>query len=276
MRTRPRRSMATRAILVLAVALSLLPFVAALLPSVTSAAQFARDGLAWPSPVTIENFVAVLREPSILLGPALTTAVAGLVVCATQMTSAVCAAYAFSRLRFPGREALFILVIALWAVPPIVLIVPLYLGFARVGLSGTFAALILPSALISPYAIFLLRQSFASLPGELFEAAAIDGASNARIVTSILIPASWPALATVAVVIMTTTWNSYLWPRLIAGVQLPQVQVAISSLRTQYDDRWTLVMAASVLATLPTIALVIALRRGFVHTLEPSEAGDPK
>lgn len=260
-------------VLLLAVTVSVAPFAVALLPALTHPAQFAREGITWPAPPTLLNFRAVLEDPSIFIQPALTTALAAFVICLLQGASSIAAAYAFLRLRFRGRDIAFAACIVVWVVPATVLVVPLYLAFSRAGLSDTFLALVLPSALTSPYALFLLRQSFASIPDELFDAAAIDGASHLRVVGSIVLPLCRPALATLVVVIMTTTWNSYLWPRLIGGIRMPQVQVAIASLRTQYDDRWTVVMAASVLALLPTVVLVFAARRLFHPDHTPADRG---
>ncbi|MFC7789934.1 carbohydrate ABC transporter permease [Microbacterium sp. MAHUQ-60] len=270
----PARRTATVTILTMAILVSAAPFVVTLLPAFTSPTQFARKGVSWPSPFSLENFLTVLADPAVVIVPALSTTLVAVVTCVIQMTSSVCAAYAFTRLQFRGRNLVFMACIGVWLIPPTVLVVPLYLAFARAGLSGSFVALILPTALASPYALFLLRQSFESIPRELFEAAAIDGASHRRILMSVVLPVCRPALVTLVVVITTTTWNSYLWPRMIAGVQLPQVQVAIASLRTQYDDRWTVVMAASVLALLPTIALVFAIRRLIVQEPAPARQGD--
>lgn len=261
-------------ILAVGIVASAAPFIIILLPAFTSPAQFARKGVSWPSPVTLENFSTVLADPAVLIVPVLTTALVAIITCVIQMTSSVCAAYAFTRLQFRGRNVVFAACVGVWVIPPTVLVVPLYLGFARAGLSGSFLALILPAALASPYALFLLRQSFASIPRELFEAASIDGASHGRILTAIVLPVCRPALVTLVIVITITTWNSYLWPRMIAGVQLPQVQVAIASLRTQYDDRWTVVMAASVLALLPTLALVFAIRSLFIRESNRTRLGD--
>lgn len=271
MSPRRRRSISrwTSAALVIAAVMTMTPFLLVVLVSFTSPAQFAREGLSLPDPWTLQNMADLLRDPTRLLEPMATTAVAAAVIVVVQTASSILAAYAFARFHFAGRRVLFWLYIGSYLVPPVVTFLPIYLVFVRVGLSGTYLALILPFAFASPYAIFLLYQWFAAIPDALFDAAELDGAGPWASLTKIALPLARPAVASVALVIAITTWNSYLWPRLIAGVQLPQVQVAIAGLRTQYDSNWTLIMAATLLTLLPPIGVTLLLRRPFLSTIDP-------
>lgn len=256
------------AVLLCIVVVVLAPLAVVVVVALTAPRQFAQEGVSVPDPWTLENIAAVLADPGILLIPAgITAAVAG-VVCLTQTASSVLAAFAFARFDFPGRRLLFAVFLAAWLVPPVVTVLPLYLAFVRLGLAGTFAALVLPSAFASPYAVFLLRQWFAGIPAPLLDAATLDGATEWAILRRIVLPISRPAVATVILVIAVSTWNAYLWPRMIAGTRLPQVQVAIASLQTQFDANWTLVLAASGLALLPPVLATIALQHPFRRTIE--------
>lgn len=269
--SRARR--ATRAagvwiVLALEGAVAVAPFILATLVAAMSREQFASDGAPLPDPWTAENFIAVLTKPYPLLAPAALTAAIAAVLCLVQTVSSIFAAYAFARFEFAGRRILFALMMLLWLMPPIVTVLPLYLAFATMRMAGTFVALVLPFVLASPYAVFLLRQWFAGIPADLFDAAAIDGASAWTAFRRIAMPLSAPAVASVVLVTAVTVWNSYLWPRLIAGTRLPQIQVSIASLQTQYDANWTLVLAASSLALLPPLVITVLLQRPFLRIVQ--------
>src|SRR2546429_4668974 len=153
--------------------ISLAPFMLGLLTSFTSAKQFNTSApLSWPSPPTLGNYTGLADAGfgRALLVTALMTAV----ILLGQMTFSVPAAYAFARLQFPGRDALFWVYIATLMVPATVTVVPLYLIMAEVGLRNTFWALVLPFMFGSPYAIFLLREYFRAIPDDLLNAAHLD------------------------------------------------------------------------------------------------------
>lgn len=252
-----------------AVAPVCLVVVASLLPSRT----FARAGLTLAGPWTLDNYAAVLADPDVLVRPAVTTAAAVAVLCVVQTISSVLAAYVFAHATGWASRALFAGFLAMWLVPPVLVVIPWYVGFASVGLAGTFTALVLPTLLASPYAVLLLRQWFAGLPPGIIDAARLDGAGHGVLLRRIVLPLSAPAVTAVVVVTAVTTWNSYLWPRLVAGVRLPQIQVAVAALRTRDDTDWPIVLAAAVLALLPVIGAVILLHRPLLRTF-PSTTGD--
>lgn len=183
------------------------------------------------------------------------TVAATVVISAGQCAASTLAAYAFARLRFPGKEPLFWLYMATMAVPAITLVVPLYLGASSLGLRGTFAGLVVPFVLGSPFAVFWLRQSFRRMPQELLDAAQLDGATHWRTLVSVVLPANWSVLAVLGFITVATQWNSFLWPSVIAssanGARV--LTVATAALQSQYQSNWPLVLAATTLTLLPMV-----------------------
>jgi multiple sugar transport system permease protein len=178
------------------------------------------------------------------------------------------AAYAFGRLEFPGRDALFWVYIATMMVPGTVTVVPLYLMMAQLGMRNTFWALVLPFMFGSPYAIFLLREHFRMIPNDLVNAARLDGANTLDVILHVVIPASRPVLATLTLITVVSQWNSFMWPLVItSGSKWRVLTVATSDLQTRFNSQWTLVMAATTVAIVPLIALFVAAQRHIVASI---------
>ena len=166
----------------------------------------------------------------------------------------------------PGRAIILALVIALYVIPQESIIMPLLIIVSRAGLSDTFTAQILPFV-ASPLYTFLFYQFFAQLPKELYEAAAIDGASIFRTGWSIFIPLSLPALATVSILMGIETWNQYLWPILITQTDYARpISVAIATFFGQDSIYWDRAMAASVLMMIPILIFYLAFQRWFISS----------
>jgi multiple sugar transport system permease protein len=175
------------------------------------------------------------------------------------------AAYAFARLRFRGREVLFLLYLGTLMVPQQVTIVPLFLMMQSVGWVDTFWALILPGA-FHALGVFLLRQFFMTIPRELEESAFIDGASRLRILWQIILPLSKPALATLAVFTFIREWNSFLWPLIVTTTpDMRTLSVGLSLFTGQYGTEWNLLMAAAAVTLLPTLVIFAFAQRYFVE-----------
>ena len=247
--------------------LTLVPFLLGLLTSVTSPQQFATGTpLSLPRPPTAANYVDLAGAGfgRALVVTALMTAV--ILVC--QLTFSVLAAYAFARLEFPGRDALFWVYVATLMVPATVTVVPLYLMMAQAGLRNTFWALVLPFLFGSPYAIFLLREHFRSIPRALINAARIDGANTLDILVHVVLPASRPILVTLTLITVVSQRNSFLWPLVItSGAKWRVLTVATAGLQSQYNAQWTLVMAATTVAMVPLIALFLVFQRHIVRSI---------
>ena len=247
--------------------ITLAPFALGLLTSFTSARQFNTEApLSLPSPPTLENYAGLANAG---FGRALiVTALMTAVILLGQITFSVLAAYAFARLRFPGRDLLFWVYVATLMVPPTVTVVPLYLMMAEVGLRNTFWALVLPFMFGSPYAIFLLREYFRAIPTDLINAARIDGANTLDVIAHVVMPASRPILVTLALITVVSQWNNFMWPLVItSGSNWQVLTVATAGLQSRYNAQWTSVMAATTVSIAPLIVLFVALGRHIVRSI---------
>ena len=178
------------------------------------------------------------------------------------------AAYALARLRFPGRDAIFLTMFATFLISQPVIIVPLFILARALHLLDSYAGLIIPS-IFNAFGIFLLRQFYLAIPRELEEAALIDGAGYFRIWLSIILPLSRPIMSALAILFFLANWNSFLWPLTITSNQdLWMVQVAIASFRQQYNGSWNYVMAASTVVALPTIVMFVIFQKRIIELIK--------
>jgi multiple sugar transport system permease protein len=209
-----------------------------LIPAVLSPANYARIWNDFPLSHFLVNSVAVALTSTSL-----------------QVTTSAMAAYAFARLRFRGRDTLFVLYLATLMIPFQVTVVPLFVEMRYLGFVNTYTGLILPG-IASAFGTFLLRQAFLALPKELDEAAFIDGAGHWTVFTQIILPLAGPALATFSVFAFMASWNSFLWPLVVINSQdLMTLPVGLANLQGRYVTAWNLVMAGSTLSVIPIIAL---------------------
>ncbi len=223
----------------------------------------------FPSNPTLDNLVYIMTEVPFaryLLNSAL---VAGVVTAVALLFHSM-AAYALARLRFPGRGLAFALIVATLLVSLPVILVPLFLLAKQLGLLDTYAGLILP-AIFNAFGIFLLRQYYLSVPRELEEAARIDGCGYLRIYWHVILPLSKSALAALAVLFFLVNWNAFLWPLTITrDPDLWVIQIGIASLQGQHSAAWNLIMAAALLAALPTVIVFAIGQRRLVNALKTS------
>jgi multiple sugar transport system permease protein len=190
---------------------------------------------------------------------------AGITFC--QLIFSSLAAYAFARLKFPGRDLLFLVVLGTMMVPVQVLLIPSFLIVKDLGWQNTFWALIVPRA-VSAFGIFLLRQHYLSIPRELDEAAMIDGASRIGVWWRIILPLSRPALATLAVFAFLFAWNDFLWPLVVTDdPDMRTIQLGLVMFQGRYGTNWTLLMAGTVTATLPTIIAFLLGQKQFIESI---------
>lgn len=226
---------------------------------------FANPPVWWPSSPRWANYVEALTVQP--FGRyALNTLIIAVASVVGHVLSCTVVAYGFARLHAPGREQLFLLVLATLMLPYPVTMVPLYILFARLGWVNTFLPLIVPTFFGNALYIFLLRQFFMTIPMELSEAARIDGANEFRIYRSIILPLAKPALATVAIFEFIARWRDYLGPLIYLSDQdLYTLSLGLHLYSSQYGREWGLLMAASVLITLPIIVLFFSLQKIFVQ-----------
>ena len=260
---------ATYAVLTVGAVLTLAPFVLSLMTAVKTPQQFATETpLTWPDPFTLDNFARLFGQQYDFVTPIVVTAQVVAVILIGQLVFSVFAAYAFARLQFPGRDALFWVYLGTLMVPQAVTIIPLFAMMTSIGLRNTFWALVLPQLFGSPYAIFLLREYFRGIPGDLLDAARLDGCGTARILRHVVVPVSRPILATLAIITVVSHWNNFLWPLVITtGRQWQVLTVATANLQSQYNGNWTIVMAATTVAILPLLVLFLAFQRHVIRSI---------
>jgi multiple sugar transport system permease protein len=272
------------ALLVLVAVLMLGPFVWMLSGAFkTERAMFAYPPQWLPDPATTDNFATLTRNlpfaPSLAEGvfkPGIVgnTFIMAIGITAGQIATSALAAYAFARLQFPGRDALFVLYLAALIVPLEVRMVPIYLLVRQFGWLDSFQGLIVPQ-LVTAYGTFLLRQFFLTLPRELEDAAWIDGASRFGTFRLIVLPLSVPALATLGAIQFTSWWTAFLWPLIITTGKLDTLtlNVALNTFRGTNATQWGPIMAGSTLAVLPIVVVYLLAQRYFVQGIQLTGLG---
>jgi len=217
-----------------------------------------------PSPIDLGNFARI--DAAFPMGRFLFNSILVAVVVTTlQVSTSAMAAYAFARLRFPGRDMLFLVYLATLMIPLQVTILPLFVEMRFLGQIDSYGGLILPS-MASAFGTFLLRQAFLGLPRDLEEAAFIDGAGHWTVFRRICLPLSLPMVATFAVFAFMASWNSFLWPLVIVNSpDLMTLPVGLSNLQGRYSTAWNLVMAGATVAVVPVLLLYLVAQRYVVR-----------
>jgi multiple sugar transport system permease protein len=222
-----------------------------------------------PHRPTLHNFVYVFTQANFIRYLWNTFFVSAVVTIVALFFHSM-AGYALARLRFPGRDFIFLSMFATFLISQPVIIVPLFIVARTLGLLDSYAGLIIPS-IFNAFGIFLLRQFYLAVPRELEEAALIDGAGYFRIYWSIVLPLSRPILSALAILFFLANWNSFLWPLTITSNQdLWMVQVAIASFRQQYNGSWNYIMAASTVVALPTIVMFVIFQKRIIESIKTS------
>ena len=229
----------------------------------------------WPSRWSGENYYELLVRREIdgaffdyRIVPALFNSVAVATLSTLfGLLLTVPAGYAFAKLRFRGRERVLKLLIAALVIPGQVAMLPLFLIFRELGLVNSYAGVILPS-LAGIFAILFVRQATLAIPDEMIDAARVDGASEIRIFASIVLPLLTPIVATLALFLFLGSWNDFLWPLIVLADQhLYTLPVAVAAISREHAADGELMMAASVVTTLPVLLLFLALQRYYLTGL---------
>jgi multiple sugar transport system permease protein len=187
-----------------------------------------------------------------------------------QLLSSSFAAYAFSKLSFPGRRGLFLGYIATIAVPWQAYMVPQFIIMRSMGLNNTHLAIICLQA-FSAFGVFMMKQFYDSVPDELREAARIDGLSEYGAWLRIMLPLSKPAISTLTIITFVNTWNDFLGPLIyLTRTDLKTIQIGLRSFISQYSSEYGLIMAASVVALIPVLLVFLSLQRYFVQGVASS------
>lgn len=236
--------------------------------------EYMANQLALPTSVTWDNFTAVFQYPRLLSWFGNSILLTGVSVGACTLI-AILAAYAFANLQFPGRNTLFNLITPLMVIPPIVMIIPIFVLFQKVGLINNLAGpIVIYTGLMLPFTIYLLRNFFITIPREIREAALLDGCSSWQLVTKIILPLSRPALVTSVIVNAVWVWNELLIA--LVFLQTEEQRTLIVGIAASLQKRFNLdipsLMAGLAVATIPMILLYVvgqnALVRGLVAGFE--------
>ncbi|AQU65621.1 carbohydrate ABC transporter permease [Streptomyces niveus] len=256
--------MLSYAILAVALLISAFPFYWTIVAASRSNADLAKvPPTLLPGPNLIGNFEAVLEEADI--GKALLNSliVSGSITVGTVLCCTL-AGFAFAKLRFRGRGALLALTVGTMMIPPQLGVIPLFMLIAELQWVNQLQAVILPG-LVSAFGVFFMRQYLVqSLPDELIEAARVDGASTARIFWSIVVPIARPGMAVLGMLTFMTAWNDFFWPIIALSSQEPTVQVALRQLGGGYVHDQSVIMAGTLLGTLPVLLVFGLLGRQIV------------
>lgn len=222
-----------------------------------------------PSAPTLESYRRVADTIPIvrMLANSLIVTVATV---ALQLTTCALSAYAFSRMRWKGRDALFIVYLATLMIPGQVTITPLFILIKQLGWNNSYQALILPAA-TSAFGTFLLRQAMITIPREYEEAAFLDGASHWGVFRSIIVPMSRASLATLAVFSAMGAWNDFLWPLIVLkDPDMMTLPVGLALLQGRYTNDWNMIMAGAVISVVPIVVAFFAAQRSFVNGMVSS------
>ncbi|MFE4911000.1 carbohydrate ABC transporter permease [Streptomyces sp. NPDC056652] len=247
-----------------------IPLIWLLLSSVMSNAEINRFPPAlWPSGIDLGGYRYVLGNAMFPRWFA-NSLIVSVVAVASNLLLGSLGGYAFARMRFAGSRVLLGLMLATMAIPFQLTMIPTFLVMKRLGLIDTLGALIVPS-LVTPFAVFLLRQFFLSLPRELEEAAWIDGCSRLRVLFRIVLPLSRPALSTVAVLTFLTTWNDLTWPLIAINHDTQYtLQLGLTTFQGQHHTQWSAVMAGNVITVLPVLLAFLFAQRSFIQSITSS------
>jgi multiple sugar transport system permease protein len=258
-------AVANHSILIVVAIAFLLPFAFITLTALMTSQQALSSDL-WPHPFQWSNFVDVFRKAPFWRWTLNTIMYSGLATLGL-VVSSVPVAYALARLRWRGRNAVFMVTLIALMLPPQISVVPLYVMWAKLHLVGTLWPLILPNFLGDAFAIFLLRQFFLTIPEEYLDAARVDGCGEFRILTTVVLRLAKPAIAAVALFSILYTFNDFFLPLLYVGENRDRwvLQIGLSQFRSLHQVQWNLTMAATLLAMAPVIVLFFLAQKAFVE-----------
>jgi len=244
----------------------ILPFLWMLSTSLKSQGEAMAYPPVWiPRPLLWSNYLDVVKGFPFALF-ALNSLKIAILGTAGQLASTALGAYAFARMRFPGRNALFIILLATLMIPGSVTMIPTFILFNKLGWLNTHYPLIVPAWFGGAFGTFLVRQFFLTIPIDYNDAASIDGAGHFRIFTAIYLPLAKPVLATLALFTFMNHWNEFLLPVIyLTDQDKMTLTVGLSYFRLQYNTLYHYLMAGTVLSTIPIFILFIILQKYFVR-----------
>jgi multiple sugar transport system permease protein len=256
-------------ILLIGACTMVLPFIWMLSTSLKDANLVYTIPPKWiPDPVDWQNYVDIWTASNLLTGIKNSCIISALVLVFSTLTSSM-AAFAFSKLNFPFKTAIFIMLMSTMMVPLVVLLVPLFMIYSKIGWIDTLLPMIVPASLCNINIIFFLRQYMTGLPRDLLDAAKIDGCSYFGAYWRIYLPLSKPAIVANIIILFMTTWNDYFTPLVFTNSESKQtIQVAIAMLNSHFVQQTDipLMMTASLVAILPVLILFIVCQKYFTES----------
>jgi multiple sugar transport system permease protein len=265
-RRRMLMTVANHALLIACSLIFLLPVVFVLLSSVMTNDQVLSSNL-WPRPFQVSNYRDVV-ETIPLWRYAWNTVQISVIATVGVVLSSIPVAYALSRMRWKGRQAVFIVILATMMLPFQVTVLPLYVIFSQVlHWIPSFKPIVIPAFFGDAFSIFLLRQFFMTIPQDLSDAARVDGASEWQIMTRVIVPLAKPAIAAVALFSFLYNWNDFFAPLLylVDDPNLWTLAIGLNEFRGQHHVEFNLIMAASVLFMIPVVLLFFMAQRVFIE-----------
>ena len=253
------------AYLLVIAALTFIPFAIMLLISVKSSAQYAVSPIGVTPPFHFENYLYAIKT---VWRPVFNSSLVAVVSIAGTLAASSLTAFAFALLPFPGRTVLFFAILALLMIPGILLLVPRYVIVAHLHLLNSYFALILPYiAGGQAFNVLVLRTFFTSIPGEIVDAARVDGAGYWKVFTSVVLPLSRPIMAAMAILQLLSIWNDYIWPAVtIDSVNLRTLTVSLRYLQDAFGlSQWGAIMASYTVASLPLVIVFALTTRTFIQ-----------
>jgi multiple sugar transport system permease protein len=258
-------AVAERSLLIAATIAFLAPLLFIVLTSLMTTDQALSTRL-WPEPFRWSNYTDVFDQAP-MLRYALNSLLYSVGATVLMLVSSVPVAYALARLRWKGRDAVFLLTLATMMLPAQVTAVPLYVLWSKLGLVGTLWPVILPNWFGDAFSIFLLRQFFLTIPEEYADAARVDGCGEIRVMLTVVLRLARPAIAAVGLFAFLYAWNDFFGP-LLYTAENPEhwtLSVGLAQFRTTYQVQWNLTMMATVLFMAPVIVLFFAAQKAFVE-----------
>lgn len=256
-------------VLLVASVLFVVPYLLALLASLKPLDQmFSGSPFALPHPLTWHNFVELINQYD--FGHFLfNTAVVAICIAVGQVFFCALAAYAFAKMDFPGKNALFGVFIAMLLVPGTVTIIPMFIIVKDLGLLDSLPALVIPYVASSVFGVFLMRQFFLRIPEDLVSAAKVDGANSFQVLTRVMMPLSRPVLMTFGIMSFVYGWNNFLWPLIATNGNGARVlTVGIATFQSSFGTDWNLMMAGGVLSLLPLVLLFLIFQRYILSSIQ--------
>ena len=219
-----------------------------------------------PTSVTLDGYRGLLERSDVLIWLT-NTAIVSTVAIASNVVLCSLAGYGFARLHFRGRDMSFLAILGTIMIPVQLLMIPTYVMFSRLHLLNSLAALIVPW-LATAFGVFLMRQFFLSVPGELEEAGLLDGASRLQILWRIVLPLARPSLMTLAIFTLVGSWNDLIWPVIaISDSHLFTLQIGLANFQGVRRTEWSLLMAGNVVAVLPLLVGFLLAQKHFLATM---------